>query len=169
MKVASRPLTEFLAGKRETILREWLARTLQTYPDHASRFLLHNKDPFRNPVGHTLSEGFAVLFDELVAGMDLSRVTQALHGVMKIRAVQDFSASEAVAFVFLLKRIVREQTEGQTVDLVLLEARIDDLGLLAFDLFVKCREKLLEIKAGEARRRVYVQLRRGESDGSPRP
>ena len=36
------------------------------------------------------------------------------------------------------------------------QRRIDELALLAFDLFMKCREEIYEIKAREAQRKVYV-------------
>ena len=42
------------------------------------------------------------------------------------------------------------------------------MALLAFDLFMKCREKIYEIQAEEAKRRVYVleraqALKRGDA------
>jgi hypothetical protein len=41
------------------------------------------------------------------------------------------------------------------------------MALLAFDLYMKCREKIYEIKAEEAKRRVYllerVSLKRGDA------
>lgn len=157
MKVDSRAGREALERKRSAILKEWIARTLQSYADQTSRFLLDEKDPFRNPVGHALKEGLPVLFDELVGGMDAARITPALDSIVRIRAVQDFTASQAVAFVFLLKRIVHEELAGE--NLAALEERIDELALLAFDLFMKCREKIYEIKANEARRRVFVMER----------
>lgn len=160
MKVASRPLTGILAKQRDAIIGEWLAQALQTYPDQTSRFLLQHKDPFRNPVGHTLKEGFTVLFDELLGGVDASRVAAALDSIVRIRAVQDFSPSQAVSFLFLLKRIIREKTDSDAAGLKFLEDRIDEMALLAFDLFMKCREKIHEIQAGEARRRVFVQVSR---------
>jgi hypothetical protein len=40
--------------------------------------------------------------------------------------------------------------------LELLDSRIDELALMAFDLYVKYRERIYEAKANEAKRRVYV-------------
>ncbi len=48
---------EALVERRDAIVAEWLERTLLTYPGQTSRFLLHEKDRFRNPVGHTLRQG----------------------------------------------------------------------------------------------------------------
>lgn len=157
MKVDSRAGRTALEEKGSAILKQWIARTLQSYADQTSRFLLDEKDPFRNPVGHALKEGLPVLFEELAGGMDAARITPALDSIVRIRAVQDFTASQAVAFVFLLKKIVHEELAGE--NLAALEERIDELALLAFDLFMKCREKIYEIKANEARRRVFVMER----------
>lgn len=155
-----------LAAKKSTIIKEWLARTLQTYPHHTFCFLAHELDPFRNPVGHTLREGFPVLLDAVLGGMDAPRVTAVLDGIVRIRAVQDFTAGQAVAFIFVLKSVIRDELKGEIQrdaggeDLATIEARIDQIALLGFDLFMKCRERIYEIQANEARRRIGILLRR---------
>jgi hypothetical protein len=159
---AVRPLMEALAAKKDAIVQEWLARTLQNYPEHTCRFLAKEKDPFRNPVGHTLKEAFPALFDQLIGGMDATTITPFLDGIVRIRAVQDFTAGQAVAFLFLLKKVVREALQDEIRrrpdgdGLAAVDGRIDEMALLAFDLFMKCRERIYEIKANEAKRRIYV-------------
>lgn len=161
----AQPLRDALAARKNAIIQAWLARTLQTYPEHTSRFLLQEKDPFRNPVGHTLKEAFPALFDQLVGGMDTATITPVLDGIVRIRAVQDFTASQAVAFLFLLKKVVREVLQGESQrrpdggGLAAMEGRIDEMALLAFDLFMKCRERIYEIKANEAKRQIYLLQR----------
>jgi hypothetical protein len=151
---------QVLAPVRESVIREWFERTLRSYPDQASRFMRGEKDPFRNPVGATFREGLAVLFDELISPVaqvpDL-RTKAALDAIVRMRAVQDFTASQAVGFLFELKTILREfPVEG---NLAALDRKIDEMALQAFDLYVECREKIFEIKAREARRRVFVPER----------
>ncbi|MDP3001478.1 MAG: RsbRD N-terminal domain-containing protein [Bryobacterales bacterium] len=155
-----------LAGERSAVVREWFERTLQSYPEQTSGFLRGEKDPFRNPVGHTLRDGLGVLFDELAGEMDQARITAALDAIVRIRAVQDHTASQAVAFLFLLKEVLRDKSPA--ADLAMLEKRIDRMALLAFDLYMKCREKIYEIKAEEAKRRVYVLERAGLKRGDAR-
>ncbi len=156
------PLMQALATKKSTIVKAWLARTLQTYPGNTSRFLAQENDPFRNPVGHTLKTAFPVLLHELLGEMNASKITPVLDGVIRIRAVQDFTAGQAVAFVFLLKKVLREelrseiQSDREGEGLAAIEGRIDEMALLAFDLFMKCRERIYEIKANEARRRMFL-------------
>jgi len=154
-----------VAEKRSDVVQEWFERTLRSYPGQTVGFLRGEKDPFRNPVGHTLREGLGVLFDEILGEMDEARITAALDAIVRIRAVQDHTASQAVAFLFLLKEVLREKSPA--ADLAALENRIDRMALLAFDLYMKCREKIYEIKAEEAKRRVYllerVSLKRGDA------
>ena len=160
-------LVEAVAARREAIVQEWLARTLQSYPEHTARFLGREKDRFRNPVGHTLKEALPALFDALLGGMGAAKVAPLLDGIVRIRAVQDFTAAQAVAFVFLLKRVVRGELGNEVQgglageELEALEARIDEMALLAFDLFMTCRERIYQIRADEAKRRVYLQERMG--------
>jgi hypothetical protein len=149
---------------RGSAAQQWLVRTLETYPPVTSRFLIEEKDRFRNPAGHVLRESLPVLLEEVLGEMNLERLAPALEQVVKVRAVQDFTASQAVGFVFLLKDVLRQSQPGGLEPAV--EQRIDQMVLLAFDLFVKCREKMDEIKAGEARRSTYVLDRTGHSRAS---
>ena len=150
MTVEHLPPAEALARRRDAIVGEWLARTLRSYPLHTARFLLQDPDPFRNPVGQALQRGLPALFDELLGTMDAIRVRSSLDSIVRIRAVQDFTPSQAVGFVFLLKEVLREQGPVPAE----FERRIDQLALAAFDLYMECREKIAEIKVDEARRAV---------------
>ena len=175
-----------LAEQKTALLEKWLERTLATYPSQTLRFLHSEKDRFRNPVGHTLREGLRTLLDELTGEMDPAKVEPALESIVRLRAVQDFTPSQAVGFVYLLREIIDEERvdEGGAAILagqsrsggftppwrgepaatsggsLALQRRIDELALRAFDLFMKCREEIYEIKAREAQRKFYVLERR---------
>ena len=172
--VLSQTFLELLAARKRTIIEDWLARTLRTYPEHTSGFLSREKDPFRNPVGHSLKEAFPALVDQLIMGPDASTVSRLLDPVVRIRAVQDFSAGQAVAFIFLLKQAVREAlkddicTRPDREGLAAIEVRIDEMALVAFDLFMRCREQIHEIKAGEAKRKLAVLERMQGNGGEAR-
>ena len=98
--------------------------------------------------------------------MDYKAIVSFLDPVIRIRAVQDFSPSEVTAFVFFLKNIIREtlkkDPEGQkdTDGLLQIESKIDKVGLLAFDVYMQCREKLYEIKSTEMRNRMFRAFER---------
>jgi RsbT co-antagonist protein rsbRD N-terminal domain len=143
---------------KELIAEVWFRRVLRTYPPQGAEFLAAEPDPFRNPAGYTIRQALGTLLDELCLGMDRGRVTAALDSLMQIRAVQSVAPSQALEFLFQLKDILRIQAGG--MDHELLNGRIDELALIAFDLFIKYRERIYEARANEARRRVFVLERR---------
>jgi hypothetical protein len=155
-----------LSDKGARIQERWIQATLQTYPADSQRFLKGQKDRFANPVGYTLAKEIRGLFGHLLKGSAATEVVPALDRIIRIRAIQDFSASQATGFIFFLKTIIREELgqdlrEGRTYDALLqLESRIDELALLAFDLYMKCREKIYEIRANQAKNQVSGLLRR---------
>ena len=98
-------------------------------------------------------------------------MTPELNDIVKVRAVQDITAGEAVSFPFLLKKILREECPAEVShypdEYANLEARIDEMALLAFDLYMQSREKLFEIKYNEAKRSAFM-LERARQNGNPR-
>jgi len=139
---------------QRALAREWLEAAIAAYPPSAAEFLLRERSPFRNPLGHALREHLPAVLDALVGSADEATLATALEPIMRIGAVQDAPASESVRLLFLLKPILRARwTRGEEA-LRMVEARIDAAALAAFDLFVACREKIYAIKADEARRRV---------------
>jgi hypothetical protein len=158
----SAALLECLGRHKGAIVARWLQVSLEDYAENASGFLHSEKDRFRNPVGHAHQEGLPVLMDSLILGRAAEDLDSVLDTIIRMRAVQDFSASHAVAFVFLLKDIVHRELQGQSGSgfgesaLAEFDARIDGMALLAFDLYVRCREQICEIKARSAMRQTFV-------------
>jgi hypothetical protein len=160
-------LEELLIQRESRILKRWLDLLFSTYPADAQRFLKKQKDPFANPVGSTLSRELEILYREFIGKGDPDKMASALDGIVMIRAIQGFTASEAVAFVFLLKRIIREETDKElrenrlaAQELLALESRLDDLALKTFDVYMACKEKVFEIRVREARDHVSGLLRK---------
>ena len=149
-------LEKLLSEKGPAILDRWLKLTLESYPVDTQRFLKKQKDPFANPVRHTISKELENIYKGLLKGVDREGVSPFLDSIIRIRAVQDFSPSQAIAFVFLLKQVIRKVLDKEirehhlSADLFLLESKIDDLGLIAFDVYMGCREKLYSLSAKEA-------------------
>lgn len=129
------------AQEREAAAARWLELALASYPNQTSRFLRLEKDPFRNPVGQAFRKGLPALLDSVLDAGDEPRAAEALERIVKIRAVQEFTPSQAVGFVFLLRDVLA----GRGLD-----ARIDALALKAFDAYMQCRDRLWEIRAREA-------------------
>ena len=140
---------------------------METYPDDALGFMRREKDRFANPVEYTIAQEIKVLYEELLQNMDSDRLSVSLGNIIRIRAVQDFPPSQAIVFIFLLKKAIREVIAhdiGKSLgyqDLLEFEARIDELALLALDIYMKCREKVYEIRLNEVkaeRERVFRLL-----------
>ena len=147
------------AEQKRAIAPAWLELMLRTYPRQSMQFMLHETDCFRNPVGQTLKEGIPRLVEELFGEMDSTRIRQTLEDIVRIRAVQNFSARESVGFVFLLKGIFQQKLSSDAATRLELDRRIDEMALIAFDLYAKCRAKISDIQVNEARRRVALLQR----------
>ncbi len=148
-----------LLKQRESTIRErWLNLTLDTYPADSFAFLKNQKNQFLNPVGNTISRELDVLYQSLVNEVDPKAVTTSLDSILRIRSIQEFSPSQAVSFIILLKSVIREeldselQTREQFTDLQKFELRIDQLAMQGFDVYSKCRERLFEVRLNELRR-----------------
>lgn len=159
-------LQNLLVEKRVAILKRWLHLIFESYPPETSRFLKKEKDPFANPVAYEFQQGIEGIYEALLYGMDANRLFPFLDQIVRIRAVQDLSPSQAIAFIFLLKKVIREKLgeeirkDGIFEDLSELESRIDGLALLSFDVYMKRREMLYELRVDEVKRRVGGLLRR---------
>jgi len=164
-------LRDVLQPHRSEALDRWRGYVLASYPEEAARFFRKEKDQFKNPVGQSIHRATEAIFDGVLLERDVDGVPEALEALVRIRAVQDFSPSEAVAFVFLLKRAVREVLEGASADgppaqaLSDLESRVDALALAAFETYARCREELFEIRLRASKRRVAVLLERFGREG----
>lgn len=159
-------LNTLLAQKKNTIVKKWFASAIETYPSDTAKFLKSQKDPFANPVGRTIYQGLEALFDELLEEVDHETMISLLDPIIRIRAVQNFSPSQATSFIFFLKDVIRNTIikEGfQTQffsELLLFESKIDELGLIAFNLYMQCREKIYELKANEMKNRTFRAFER---------
>ncbi len=152
-----------LKSSKDAIVEKWFDKACHTYPDEAARYLFKGKDKFANPVGSTYREAMTALMDGVIEGRDISSLATNIEDIIKIRAVQAFTPSEAVAVFFLLKPVLEEEAlKNKGVDARgiegfrrEIEAVVEKMVFLAFDSYVKCREKLWEIKYNEAMKRPF--------------
>jgi hypothetical protein len=164
--VLNMSLNHLLAQRKTSIVKMWFASAIETYPPDTAKFLKSQKDPFANPVGRTIYQGLEGLFDELLKEMDHETLQSFLDPIIRIRAIQNFSPSQATGFIFFLKNAVRaniqkENSEAKLFsELLLFESKIDELGLIAFNIYMKCREKICELKANEMKNRTFKAFKR---------
>lgn len=130
------------------------------------RLFHQEKNPFANPVAYQLNRGLEAILSVLLAEEGGLAGLQAVDEVVRLMALQDSPPSQALAFVFFLKQVVREELAQELEDLSLapelveLESRIDGLALLGFDAYMQRREKLYDIKVLEMKNRISGLLRR---------
>jgi hypothetical protein len=155
-----------LSQRRSALVKLWFDEVVRTYPADTSQFLKQQKDPFANPVGKTTVNGLDALFNILTTGMDKEVINSFLDPIIRIRALQGFTPSQAVSFILSLKQIIKKNLEKELKDIrmmdafIAFEARIDDLCLIAFDIYVGCREKMYQIQANEMRNTTFRAFQR---------
>ena len=160
-------LKNILQNKRAQILKSWSQYIRDTYPPETSKFLISQSDEFANPVGAAISRVTDQLFDLLVdKDLPWEDAGRILDDLVRLRAVQEFSPSHAIGFIFLVKRAIRNAVLSEMhsdelwTELFALESRVDNLALIAFDLYMRCREKIYELRATEIRNRTSRILER---------
>lgn len=160
-------LENLLDQNKKKIVDDWFNRLIDTYPAETAPFFKSQKDPFANPVGGVALRGIEAIYNELIGEMDVQVVTNFLDPLIRVRAVQTmFSASQAVGFIFLLKKTIRDvlKKEIQTYQLYDalfdVEMKIDELALIGFNIFMECREKIADLKANELKDRTLRAFER---------
>jgi hypothetical protein len=133
-------LETIIEQQKTTILKKWFDAAIQAYAPDTAKFLKNQKDPFGNPVGNNLLKGLRGLLDQLLG--------------------------QATAFIFSLKKILRDTLDPKRHDdqimkeLLAFESKIDQLCLMAFDIYMACKEKIYEIGANETRNRTFRAFER---------
>ncbi len=161
---------KILNSQKKNILKKWFETTINTYPSETAKILNKSKNKFDNPVGIATYESLETTIEILCENMmqpqeidiNVELIEQALDSVIRIRAVQNFSASEAVGFVFELKDIVQNIADKgiESLSERNFDRKVDKIALAAFNRFLKCRESIFLLKATEAKRRTYSAFER---------
>ncbi len=148
-----------LEENKKAIVDQWFLVTINSYPAETAKVLGKLKNRFDNPVGsatyQSLEETCALLIRK---EFDADKIETALDSVIRIRAVQNFTASQAVGFVFELKQIIKTVLNGEQDSAF--DAKIDQTALAAFNRFMKCRENIFLLKATESKRRIHRAFER---------
>ncbi|MBU1003697.1 MAG: RsbRD N-terminal domain-containing protein [Proteobacteria bacterium] len=158
-------LTELLREHREAILDRWFDLIVKTYPGLSSVFL-HKKQRWGNPVGTNIEDAIAGLYDELLKDEAGENLAPQLDRVVRIRSVQEYSPSEAVAILIFIKHVVREHFTEQinagevpVAEVLRFESKVDSMMLVAFDIYTKCRNQLFELRLEDFKRHFSGVLR----------
>jgi len=157
--------TALLEKKKEAVVNAWFEQVIQTYAPDTAIFYQNQKDAFANPVGSTTKQALIKLFDALLDLQEDEPLSDIIDPLVRVRAVQNFTPSQAVGFVYLLKPIVRKyfgknQKKLKLDELLELESRIDGMALIGFDVFMACREKIYSLKTNTERDKIYKAFAR---------
>lgn len=153
-------LSEALQEKKKQVLAIWIDRTLDSY--RSSDFFKQARDHFANPIGANIRAGLTKVFDLLLQGGKPEEYTAALDQVIRIRAIQDFTPSQAVVPFLELKWVVRQvladdkKTGHLVQELATFDCEVDRVALAAFDLYTSCREQLYQVRIQELKSGSYL-------------
>lgn len=153
-------LSETLHEKKKQILTVWADRTLDSYT--SSGFFKKSLDNIANPTGANIRDGLTRILHLLLDGANPEEYFKPLDQVIRIRAVQDFSPSQAVVPFLELKWVIRQilndnkKTRHLSQELGELDCAIDRLALAAFDKYMECREQLFQVRIKELKSGSYI-------------
>ena len=162
----AKDLLKIIEQKKAAIVKNWFDLTAQTYAPDTAKFIKSKTDPFANPVGGSMHSGLKVLLDQLIHDMDPQIINKYLDPIIRIRAVQDFTPAQATVFILYLKKALRANLANElrdfrnTDELFVFESKIDQLCLMAFDIYMQCKEKIYRISANETRNRTFRAFER---------
>ncbi len=155
-----------LAERKTELSEKWADLVLQTYPKETQKIWGRQKDRFQNPVGAAIIDATRDLMDLIIDWTDAEKIAQGLDTLIRIRSVQDFTPSQAISFVFLLKKLLRDEffknmkADGTLDDLLRFEAKIDNMALMSFDIYSKGREQIFRLRVDEVKRAQSQLLKR---------
>ncbi|MBI4710748.1 MAG: RsbRD N-terminal domain-containing protein [Nitrospirae bacterium] len=161
-------LYNLLSENKSAIVSQWFDAIVETYPPDTSRFLKGQQNPFHNPVGAVIYQGMEHLFEELLRAAWSENLSLHLDNIVRIRAIQDFTPSQAIGFILHLKKIIRETFINEIAErrlsdeLLIFENKVDDISLLAFDNYMKCREKIYQLKVNELQGWTFRRLQKAD-------
>ncbi|GAB6096023.1 RsbRD N-terminal domain-containing protein [Desulfatiferula olefinivorans] len=162
-------LKKLLDRKKSEIVKRWFDQVIRSFPSESSSFLLNLSDPFSNPVGATTFHSLTDTFEALITDKPREDLLSLLDPAIRIRAVQEFSPSISIAFVFFLKTIVHELAEKGLASGDITRSELDDfngkvdgLSLIAFDIYMGCREQIFKFRAEHVKTRTLKLLEKAD-------
>ncbi len=153
-------LAEGFRNHSEKIIDSWVEYTLSTYI--SSNFFKKERDQFANPVGGSVRRSLTALLPLLSRGADVKECRPVIEELMAVRAVQDFSPSQAVAPLNAVKHITREvfgadkERSHLVSGLYDFEFAVDLAVLAAFDCYMEHRERLYQVRINEIRSGTHI-------------
>jgi len=157
-------LDRLLETKKTLIVKKWFDQVMDGYAPDTAVFFKMQKDAFANPVGATTSSVLQELFDAILQKKDPRAISTIVDPLIRIRAIQNFTPSQAVGFILSLKQIIHDiikHDSGISLnDVISFEAEIDKAALVGFNIYMECREKIYNLRTNEERNKIYKAFAR---------
>jgi hypothetical protein len=158
-------LKRLLETKKTFIVKNWFEKVMRGYAPDTATFFKMQKDAFANPVGTTTDTVLKELFDAILEKKDTETISSIIDPLIRIRAVQNFTPSQAVGFIFILKQIIRDVVKKEATGISLnehveIENEIDMAVLIGFNTYMACREKIYSLRTNEERNKIYKAFAR---------
>jgi hypothetical protein len=158
-------LNRLLEVKKTFIVKKWFERVVSDYAPDTAMFFKMQKDAFANPVGITTDTVLKELFDAILEKKDADTIATIVDPLIRIRAVQNFTPSQAIGFIFILKQVIRDVLKKEADDISLneyfsIENEIDKAVLIGFNTYMACREKIYSLRTNEERNKIYKAFAR---------
>jgi len=165
---------DLLDARLDAIVERWGDAVLSAYPPDSAALFRAQKDPFANPLGASVRKGTQGVLGAMLNDMDQEELRSHLDEIIRIRAVQQMTPAEALAFVFSLRSIVREVVPEAEADprfhgdLAEMDRKIDEVALSAFEIYAARREEVSELRINEVKRQVsWVMGKMNRQDDGP--
>jgi hypothetical protein len=138
-------LSGLLRQQRNSLVDDWYDRIADRYFVAAASFLRLQPDRFENPAAYAFRAAIEEIYRALLDDCDVAR--NPIEYAVKIRAVQEADPSEGVAFVRLIKDIVREKLSPfvSNPELESFYSRVDGITSIAGEMFMANRRKIAEL------------------------
>lgn len=147
-----------IQDKQQSILSRWIPAALGNVNQNEQFKVHREQDRFSDPLGYAIASNTQAILQWLCSDDPDMNLSKPLEDICRIKAVQDSRPSESLRFIFNLKTVIRESLAEEcdvsqyAEDLYRIDQRIDEMALLAFDLFSACRNQIYKLQAEEIKR-----------------
>ncbi len=160
-------LIQRLTEKKSFILKSWQAAILAASATGPAGFPEKQEALVAAATSHSMAQGMEGLFDALLQGVISDDASRFLGSMIGIRAANDFTASQTVAFILEIKKVARRELGAQILDdpglheeLTAWDSAVDDMALFAFDIYMQSRESILDRRADEEKKKTFRLLKK---------
>jgi len=146
-----------LQNKKQPILAKWQTFALSNHENLELIKAPKNQGRFSNPAAYVTEKNTGKIFDWLIKEENNVELLIPLEEICCLRAVQNVKPSQALQFIPALKQIIRDELDEaisrkRADDLWELDKRIDEITMLAFDIYSDCLDRIKQIKINEIKR-----------------